>query len=96
MEARTNTRSFCVIVGADPNDTIVPTCVGTDKALAFLPQVLGMDGPTLAFKMRNWACVRETPPKDATQRRTEVVGMMEGNLRMLLPPPAGKLLTGCF
>ncbi|KAJ7430042.1 hypothetical protein B0H11DRAFT_2264372 [Mycena galericulata] len=81
LEYRTGTRGFCVIVGSDVNDTIPSMCLGTQQSLAFISQVLGIDESTLALKMNKWACLRELPPKDATQRRAEVVAMIEAALR---------------
>ncbi|KAJ6543311.1 hypothetical protein B0H10DRAFT_2244548 [Mycena sp. CBHHK59/15] len=80
LQHRSDTHAFCVIVGANVQDTTPAICVGTPRSLAFLPQVLGMDTPSLALKMSKWVCIKDAPPKDPTKKRSEVVSMLEDGL----------------
>ncbi|KAJ7112307.1 hypothetical protein C8R44DRAFT_741990 [Mycena epipterygia] len=82
LENRTGARGYCVLGGSNVNDTITPTVLGTPESCAFIPDILKMDTGTLALKFQRYSTLKDSgPPKDATKRRSEVVEMIERELR---------------
>ncbi|KAJ7192987.1 hypothetical protein GGX14DRAFT_577649 [Mycena pura] len=94
-QKRTNCRGFAVIVGSHVNDTIAPSIVGTLESLKYFQEVQKIEPLVFAMNYNNWACLNlqrpETMPKDATERRSEVVVMIEKDLRLKTGNPLVKM-----
>ncbi|KAJ7199045.1 hypothetical protein GGX14DRAFT_573123 [Mycena pura] len=50
LERRTGARGIVLVAGSHPNDTIAPTCIGSDESLSFVSSILKLPPASLASK----------------------------------------------
>ncbi|KAJ7211883.1 hypothetical protein B0H12DRAFT_1079498 [Mycena haematopus] len=85
-ESRTGCRGFAILTGSHIHDTIATNIVGSEESLRFFQEMHKVDPITFAMKYRSWATAEPVKarggnmPTNPTERRAEVVSMIESDL----------------
>jgi hypothetical protein len=83
LESWTGTRFLLVVAGSNVNDTITPTCVGSEAAMPFCCSILKMSSTEYGTKFQAYAHLKDDAliEGDFVTKRGALVRLLKDDLR---------------